>query len=166
MGDPADDEGIYAALATVHWELDRIGLRQVYQPDPAELAASQPHSQTAPAAAEALPPTMPPAMPATPTLGADRRITPEELATLSNDAGTEVLCIVRRDGKQQLLVLEHPSPDLLHMLSQESRIAEMASGIALQPQSERRSPAAWPKPRTGSSHPDSGQNYRAQSPDR
>ena len=28
--DPADNEGIYAALPTIHWELDRVGQRRIY----------------------------------------------------------------------------------------------------------------------------------------
>ena len=28
--DPADDEGIYASLPTIHWELDRVGQRRIY----------------------------------------------------------------------------------------------------------------------------------------
>lgn len=50
--DPADREGLYAALASIHDELDRLGLTDIYR-------------QTAIAATPGLPPTeAPPAMPA------------------------------------------------------------------------------------------------------
>jgi thiol-disulfide isomerase/thioredoxin len=29
--DPADDEGLYAALASIHWQLDQIGQSEIYQ---------------------------------------------------------------------------------------------------------------------------------------
>jgi hypothetical protein len=37
-GDPKDDEGIYASLPTIHWELDRVGQRRLYQPNAEALA--------------------------------------------------------------------------------------------------------------------------------
>ncbi|MFV1966007.1 MAG: trypsin-like peptidase domain-containing protein [Pirellulaceae bacterium] len=164
MADPADNEGIYAALATIHWELDRIGLRQIYQSEPSALAADRRHPQAEPTT-DAVPPPMPHTMPPTPANGPVRGATPEGLATLAGN-GTEVICIIRRHGQQQLFVLDRPTPDLLHMLARESRMAEVPTGIALQPQSGTRSPAAWPNRRKNPNHPDAGKNFRAQSADR
>lgn len=58
--DPADDEGLYAALPSIHWQLDQVGLAEVYQrpmqPAAAPVAASvydQPSVRpTAPSAIE------------------------------------------------------------------------------------------------------------------
>jgi hypothetical protein len=38
--DPADDEGLYAALGSIHWQLDQIGQSEIYQrPAPRDVAA-------------------------------------------------------------------------------------------------------------------------------
>ena len=48
--DPADDEGIYAGLASIHWQLDQIGQAEVYQRTARPLAASTPRNPAAVAA--------------------------------------------------------------------------------------------------------------------
>jgi S1-C subfamily serine protease len=67
--DPADDEGLYAALASIHWQLDQIGQSEIYQ------RAAKPASEPAKAsieefssvpAAEASVPSLPSAMPGRP----------------------------------------------------------------------------------------------------
>ncbi len=141
--DPADDEGIYAGLATIHWELDRIGQRRIYaandRPAPArsDLAAV--------ASPERLPqPASPPAMP-------DRMVVPvaasqmqpvqptasDPSSTGIADADTEVICIIRsrRDpqGQQKLLVLDRPSAELLNRIRRESQSSPAAASIARQP---------------------------------
>ena len=45
--DPADDEGIYAALATIHWQLDQIGQRRIYEQSREQLANNQPPVKSA-----------------------------------------------------------------------------------------------------------------------
>jgi hypothetical protein len=45
--DPADNEGLYAALASIHWQLDQIGQSEIYQRS--GMAASAPAAAAAPA---------------------------------------------------------------------------------------------------------------------
>ena len=90
--DPAGQQGLYAALAAVHGELDQAGLSFVY------------HSNRA-APLESL------AAPAVPSR-ADHE--------LLGDA--EIICIVRPKNKQQkseVFVVEHASPGLIEKLAQE-----------------------------------------------
>jgi hypothetical protein len=165
MADPADDEGIYAALATIHWELDRIGLRQIYQSRADVLAGDR--RQTAEPAREAAPPAMPTSMPATVPVQAPSAASVAGADLVTTAPGTpEIICIIRQDGQQQLLVLERPSPDLLQLLSQESRSAGRPTELALQPRQGSPSPAAWPRQRMTSEPAGSSQEYRAQSADR
>jgi hypothetical protein len=113
--DPQDDEGIYAGLRTIHWQLDQIGLSQIYQAG-AELAASDAPSQPVGSVQQAtavqpLPVTRMSAVGAQPNL----------LTAL--ESGAEVICVVRgptqRDG--QVLVLDQASRDLLTRLVRESQ---------------------------------------------
>lgn len=72
--DPADDEGLYAALASIHWQLDQIGQSEIYQRGaqaaataetgvPAgQHAAAHDFAASAPAAEPAVP-ALAPAMP-------------------------------------------------------------------------------------------------------
>jgi thiol-disulfide isomerase/thioredoxin len=75
--DPADDEGLYAGLASIHWQLDQIGQSEIYQrsakvaatgtaarPANGMVAASQ-----ATASQAALAPQLPATMPAGPITG-------------------------------------------------------------------------------------------------
>lgn len=169
MADPADNEGIYAALATIHWELDRVGLRQIYQPDQSELAGNP-----RPTGTNAAPPPMPNSMPqnvpnTVPVVlpvpgGPLGGSAPESVAAPSVDK-SEIICIIRRNGQERLVVLEHPSPDLVHMLAQESRMAEIPDEIALLPRQGSQSPAAWPNRRKNLGHPSADDRVRAQSAD-
>ncbi|MEX2173667.1 MAG: trypsin-like peptidase domain-containing protein, partial [Pirellulaceae bacterium] len=49
--DPQDDEGLYAGLASIHWQLDQIGASAVYQRSagPAQIADAGPPPTAAPA---------------------------------------------------------------------------------------------------------------------
>jgi hypothetical protein len=136
-GDPKDDEGIYASLPTIHWELDRVGQRRLYQPNAEALALqglsprrSDPHPLAANPAPTAR--TVSPVAMASTTL--------QDVAS-SNQAhhdlvrsDTEVICIVRSRGNPQaqerVYVLEQPSSDLLNRLARESRGAMAASQVA------------------------------------
>ncbi len=126
-GDPRDDEGIYASLPTIHWELDRVGQRRIYQPN-AELLAVQGLSPS-----RVKPLQLAANAPATP-----RTITPVAAASATIDtiAGndTEVICIVRSRSNPQagdrVYVLEQPSPDLLDQLTREAGVATPTGQMA------------------------------------
>ncbi len=115
FADPADNEGIYASLAVVHWELDRIGQRRIYQPDATALAKAaqsvRPNTQVA-----TVTPDMPVRMPSTPNR------TPVASKPATND--TEVICIVRSrsnpNGPSRVFVLNQPSQGLLNQLAGEA----------------------------------------------
>lgn len=51
--DPADNEGLYAALASIHWQLDQIGQSEIYQRS--GMAADAPANEPAAAVATAQP---------------------------------------------------------------------------------------------------------------
>ncbi len=145
--DPADDEGIYAGLPTIHWELDRIGQRRIYAstapaagaPGMVAQASAAATAPRQPSAAQASPPTMP-----------DRMVVPTVASQVSHtappidrmDPDTEVICIIRSrndpQGQQRLLVLDHPSADLLNRLRLESQPGAPAASIARQPAAPQR----------------------------
>ena len=126
-GDPRDDEGIYASLPTIHWELDRVGQRRLYQPNAEEfavqgLARRQSEPQPADTGQQL------PAQTVSPV--ATVNATFNHLA----NADTEVICIVRSRGNPQaqerVYVFEQPSSDFLDRLARESRGTMSASQIA------------------------------------
>ncbi|MGE0759681.1 MAG: trypsin-like peptidase domain-containing protein [Pirellulaceae bacterium] len=133
--DPADQEGIFASLPNIHWELDKIGQRAVYDPrgstglaqtprPPARQAAPVTPGSTAsaPAVASALPAEMP---------RSGLAIQPMPAAAGDD---TEIICIVRSranpHGSERLLVLDRPSRGLLDKLALEFQ--QSASAMARQ----------------------------------
>jgi hypothetical protein len=139
--DPQDDEGIYASLPTIHWELDRVGQRRVYDGAPrtqvagASRAAAPPATQLARATEP--PPEMPrqmtDMMPLPPTNQAPPSQPFTNQATRSSD-DTEVICIIRsRNGgapQQRVLVLDQLPVDLLTRLEQAARDNAPANAVA------------------------------------
>ncbi len=158
-GDPADDEGIYASLPTIHWELDRVGQRRIYQPNAEALAlASHPRRVPAPApGVAASPATVIPVTAHADTMipvaaHADTVIpvtahadTMSPLPSQGFGADTEVICIVRSRGKasseERVYVLDQPAPDLLDRLARESRRGLAAQHVATNQPLEERVPA-------------------------
>ncbi|MDA1049314.1 MAG: trypsin-like peptidase domain-containing protein [Planctomycetota bacterium] len=131
-GDPKDDEGIYASLPTIHWELDRVGQRRLYQPNAEALAMqglspSRIEPRRIGANPEATARTVSPVAMASATL---KDVARSDLA----NSDTEVICIVRSRGNPQaqerVYVLEQPSSELLDRLARESRGAMTASQVA------------------------------------
>jgi len=130
--DQVDDEGLYAALGPIHAQLDAVNLGHLYRNKGSHLLASQPAAVRQPAAE-----THPAAgqNPTTPQPGdalaavlspstAGTMVAPAVFdSTTGNGSGTEVICIVRARGQtgegNQVLVLEHPSPQLLDQLTRE-----------------------------------------------
>jgi hypothetical protein len=159
--DPADNEGLYAALGTIHQQLDKVGLAVVYENRPA---------QAAPSAQLAAVPNMPPRMPAPhPTAARAPRgdvptpgpmppqgvMTDAERATLaelrSRGGSAEVICIVRSlsnpGAKSEVIMLDHASPDFLRQLTadrsaQEARHLTSLNVRKRQPQVQPRDPQA------------------------
>jgi thiol-disulfide isomerase/thioredoxin len=142
--DPADNEGLYAGLASIHWQLDQIGQSEIYQRSArAAMAAAGPAaSVVAPAAAEipvseATPlPQLPPQMPATQFAGASpvparqaltaRQPQPDQEATpLAAGDDSEIVFIVRskRDPAQrsEVYVVDQAPPDLIARITHAAR---------------------------------------------
>ena len=162
--DPKDNEGIFAGLGTIHGQLDRIGQSALYRPQPpAPQVASNSRAEANPPRTDLPPPSMPPQMPL--PAAAESGPSPDRRVLADND--TEVICIVRSksrpQGHERLLILSQPSLELIERLNRESRpLDERAAAIALQPESEPRGPAAWPRTASAAE----GGSLRAQSPDR
>ncbi len=149
--DPSEDEGLYAALAPIHGELERMGL------DDMCLEVADPATGNA-SLASVEPPAMPDQMPGPakdrstagwmPTsdaaLGATTQnptaqnpasqsgaavLGPEEAAALAEirrrNSGAEVICIVRPltdpRAKSEIIVLDRASPEFLQQLTSEQR---------------------------------------------
>lgn len=82
--DPADNEGLYAALASIHQELDEAGLTAIYAARPA------PNNVTGNPHVPVMPTSMPePSMPA----GGSQAALPSNAAGVND--GAEVICVVR-----------------------------------------------------------------------
>jgi hypothetical protein len=136
--DRDDNQGLYAALASVHEELDRARLAYVYQP-----GLEGPAGATSLATAD--PPAMPQRMPQSGDLvpltpvaatssisaGHDQRslLSDEERDALveiqrRKAEGDELVCIIRPSNPQQrseILVVDHASPEFLQQVTQNAR---------------------------------------------
>lgn len=120
--DQKDNEGIFASLPAIHWELDRIGQQRIYaSQEPTALAQQSPQQD------ESSPPH--PDSDSSNSISAvapQPRVAIQPLATApSADDDTEVICIVRSranpQGTEQLLVLDRPSREFLNQLASESK---------------------------------------------
>jgi len=139
--DPADDEGLYAALSEVQKELKRAGLGYVYQqkqnaPSPAKDRFAAPDPSMI-AKDRTLPPDArggstvdqaPLAVPDRSDDGANRlRRSEQDLveAIRRRSGDAEVICIVRSGsqphGRSDVIVLDRPSQALLDQLAREFR---------------------------------------------
>jgi S1-C subfamily serine protease len=120
--DPADNEGLYAALPAIYGQLDRLGLRQVLLQSAADTALAQNDS----AAVLEMPERMPDVqLGASSAPAASTRLNAQEATLLgelrSKTAGAEVICIVRSladpRAKSEIIVLDRASPDFLESLA-------------------------------------------------
>jgi thiol-disulfide isomerase/thioredoxin len=117
--DYKSDIGIYAGPGSVHWQLDRVNLSQLYKrPDspvdrplavspPTDRIASIDHSVAA-AVTQPAPAPSPSARP----------------AAMSRQANQEVIVIVRERGKpatSKVMTLQEPTADLMQMIERQSR---------------------------------------------
>ena len=111
--DTQEDRGIYAGPATIHQELKSINQEQIYLADaspPAMSLAAQPALE-------------PPAF-ARPARGVESSIQPVSAGAPLAAGATEVICILRSRGANRpdgrVLIVDHPSEELLRLLQQES----------------------------------------------
>jgi S1-C subfamily serine protease len=143
--DPADNEGIYAGLASIHWQLDKIGQSEIYQRAAQVAAATRTRadnhvaltSAQVPAAAVAAAPPLPPTMPGVgPTVPSDPLASerasragagaPSDMAPIAAAGDdTEIVFIVRskRDPSQrsEVYVVDQAAPDLVARISHAAR---------------------------------------------
>lgn len=131
--DPADHEGLYAALATIHGQLDKSHLAMIYESRPASITVPVVEVASAsaplPTRERAVPRPMPTAIrlpqPGPVAASAGAGLTDSERATLAElqnrGDGAEVICIVRSldnpQAKSQVIVLDRASPAFLQQLS-------------------------------------------------
>ena len=131
---PADDEGLYASLPTIQWELDRFNLQGIYERAAVASSPAAPPSRE-PALASEIPASVQPASFASPAL--DQEMVPElssqmprgavlaEVAATGAGDDTEVVCIVRSkrnpEDQSEIYVVDHVSPDLLSRITTAAR---------------------------------------------
>lgn len=132
--DYQDDEGIYASLAEVHAELDRLQLSAIYRggPLPTLAADDRPAPPTQPAAPAAFLADQEPMAPlADATVRAQGRDSTDTIAGLSpseraamqeivqHASESEVVCVIRPksgQGRSQVVTLENVSPEFVRAL--------------------------------------------------
>jgi thiol-disulfide isomerase/thioredoxin len=170
--DRDDNQGLYAALASIHEELDRARLAYVYQPGPGGSGESS-------SLAAADPPAMPRRMPqsgelvpltpiAAPTGAGLNHNQQAKLSDEERDAlveiqrrkaeGAELILVIRPVNPQQrseILMLDKPSPEFIEQVTQEARndsprqLTSLESGrhrVADVPPATPSSPVARPSP--------------------
>lgn len=168
--DPADNQGLYAALPTIHGELDRMKLSFVYQ-SPSEgvpvASGPPPMDRRMPGSVE--PPPLEVASRSTQPLGTApdqlasvaggrEEMTARERATLEEihrrkAEGAEVVCVIRSrlDPKAQseIIFLEKASPAFLQQLEGAARPADSSrSTVSGPPREMALSDPTPPRPRT------------------
>lgn len=145
--DPADDEGLYAALPSVYAELDRAGLSRVYEETGATVVSAVRSGDVADATDVAAEPDMPSDMPksiprlrAVPVAASPRpeprqyaeqgALSSEESSVIEELArhtgGAEVICIIRPaddEGSSEIIVLDRASPEFRELLAEARREA-------------------------------------------
>lgn len=138
--DPADNEGLYAAIDPIHKELERKGLKDMC------LEPADPASGNVLTAMAVEPPPMPSHMPppgpdrassglmdTSDGLASPTGLSPQEAATLAEigrrSEGAEVICIVRSlsdpRAKSEIIVLDRASPDFVKQLASEQKVQQL-----------------------------------------
>lgn len=127
--DPQDDEGLYAALATVHWQLDKINQSQVYRRN-ADLVVNnqRQHRSSAAMSQQTLEPLtglsnrdipeMPNRMPASDLERSLVQVRPRN-AQPQSDNDREIIVLIRsrsNPNATETIVLSNPPPRLLAQL--------------------------------------------------
>lgn len=139
LADPADNEGIYAALPVLQQNLDKIGLSRIYRQADSQLAAVPRVPTQNPLALE--PPVMPERMPRAPldlqplqpAMGSASR-TPLAANVGSDD--TEAIIIFRSktnpNARSEVFVVDRPARELLDLVARESQSRGGRDPIVLQ----------------------------------
>jgi thiol-disulfide isomerase/thioredoxin len=128
--DPQDKEGIYAGLASIHWQLDEIGQSRLYRPDDSRMVEAVPQEAVPTidpglsAGMPDLPPTMPgssssiggaPSLLSTPSGAPIRQVGHTRESDLPGDA--ELVVIIRSKQNPQvrseIYVVDQASPQLM-----------------------------------------------------
>ncbi len=137
--DPADNEGLYAALASIHQELDEAGLTAIYAARP---APSNPPSDLA---ANQQVPAMPTSMPAPGMAAGGPQATSSGSAAGGND-GAEVICVVRPLNKpnaaSEVIRLDRASQAFLQQLASDRQAQAARHLTSLEVPARRQSAAA------------------------
>lgn len=130
--DQQDDEGLYAALGTIHWQLDKIGQTAIYQKSSAAEVAVAPAPRNDFAAA--------PAAAAMPEMAA----APANINNVSMGSNQEIIFIVRDknqpNARSEAIVIERPTPELMEALGRASRGGATFTANQPQPTSMRALP--------------------------
>lgn len=139
--DPQDDEGLYAALATIHWQLDKINQSQVYQRNENLLVNNSRRNQASAASSNQSPapdgglnnreiPKMPNRMPASELGRSLVQVSPRDPQGQSRD-DREIIVLIRsrsNPNSTETIVLSNPSPQLLAQLRKQR--ADLSEAIA------------------------------------
>jgi thiol-disulfide isomerase/thioredoxin len=153
--DPADDEGLFAGLEAVHWQLDQIGQQAIYQRASHTLAATpvsappiNPTQLQDDRPLPAIPERMPSqvaqdrglgpisvanSVPARPVSAVQAVNTATDAVAASGDY--EMICIVRPKGSGgaaggQVFVVDNASAQLVQQVARTSRILSPEQGLA------------------------------------
>lgn len=127
--DAEDDEGIYAAGQVIFDQLQRINLAHLFDAAPSGLEGSA-SANVQLASSQA----MPAAQPASFATPADEMPWPDETRSVPNlnsqasaaassnrPSNQQLICIVREDGKDRVVTIDNPTPELLQTIQQHSR---------------------------------------------
>jgi len=155
--DPADNEGLYAALPSIHAQLDKAGLSALYQSQSAQPPVAL---ASANAAMNAGPTAMSAPRSAAPQPLASQSMAPQptsfnaaEQAVLnqvqSGAETAEVICIVRShnnpQAKSEVITLDHASSEFLRQLAADRQAQQSRHLTSLEvPASSARQPAPRP----------------------
>ena len=115
--DPRDNEGIYAALSVVQWQLDQIGQQRVYNDTAGAIEQQSPIAASNAEPASPSPPLMPREAPF--DMRGDASV-----VGMGPDSDFEMICIVRprgsAGGRSEAIVISTPSAELLDLVQRES----------------------------------------------
>ena len=151
------DEGVYVALDTIHWQLEKVNLAHLFaNPSTSLVAANQVNLAISPRLAQADATVTPrdlaaiPVRSIQPRTGTRLNQTPVSNgnASLTSEASTELILVLRnadRNGSTESWTLSNPSPKLLGQLksmseqnsdrnSQDQRIARLRRDMPILPQ--------------------------------
>jgi hypothetical protein len=139
--DHASDEGLYAGLASIHWQLDQIGQSEIYQRGAqGRVAAAAPPAGGGTVSIPELPPAMPggeasPASTTIPVTPASYLPPATTLPTPLGDNDTELVVIVRSkrnpSERSEIYLVDQASPDLLSGIVTAARQGAAARAASL-----------------------------------